>query len=371
MTVGLQVDFSAPKFHPLRLQQESLFQAELSGQGNAPTRTQYSLPGQSPNLVQYLGNVPGATWKPRGLSHRAIGTHATARDLANRGRNSARHAGGRVAARDGRRCLHAHDKITPMAQPGRDPKARFSDRVDDYIKYRPRYGPEVVDALAGACGLNPRQLIADVGCGTGFSAEPFLQNGNRVIGVEPNREMREAGKSYLASYKNFEMREGSAERTGLPDSSVDFVLAGQAFHWFPRDQTRAEFARVLTPGGWCVLIWHDRSIDASPFLRAYEEFLRRHAIDYQQVVHRQVANFDVLRAFFVPNDVELITIPAQQRFDFDGLRGRLLSSSYIPREGPKAEVMLAELPDLFSTYQQDGHVIFQYETKIFYGHLSA
>lgn len=257
-----------------------------------------------------------------------------------------------------------------MPQQVRDPKARFSDRVDDYVKYRPRYGREVVEALETACGLRSDQLIADVGCGTGFSAEPFLQNGNGVIGIEPNLEMREAGKSYLASYPEFEMREGTAEQTGLPKQSVDFVLAGQAFHWFPRDETRVEFARILKPGGWCVLIWHDRSTDATPFLRAYEEFLQRYSLDYDRVVHRQVANFDVLREFFAPCEVKLLTLPAQQLFDFQGLRGRLLSSSYIPREGPTAEAMLAELPELFSSHARDGRVAFEYETKIFYGHLT-
>ena len=257
-----------------------------------------------------------------------------------------------------------------MPQQVRDPKARFSDRVEDYVKYRPRYGPEVVAAIEKACGLRADHIIADVGCGTGFSAEPFLQDGNSVLGIEPNQEMREAGKSYLASYPKFKMLEGTAEHTGLPSRSVDFVLAGQAFHWFHREETRAEFARVLRPGGWCVLIWHDRSTDGTPFLRAYEEFLQRYSVDYERVVHRQVANFEVLREFFAPGEVKLITIPAQQRFDFDGLRGRLLSSSYIPREGPKAEEMLAELPELFSSQQRDGHVVFQYETKMFYGHLS-
>ena len=257
-----------------------------------------------------------------------------------------------------------------MAETVRDPTMRFSDRVDDYIKYRPRYGREVVDALVKACGLTPDAVIADVGIGTGFSAEPFLLNGNRVVGIEPNREMREAGQVYLAKYSSFEMHEGTAERTGLSDQSVDFVLAGQAFHWFDRERARPEFVRILKPDGWCVLIWHDRSIDASPFLRAYEEFLHRHAVDYQQVVHRQVANFDVLRAFFAPCEVKLIRIPAEQHFDFDGLRGRLLSSSYVPREGPQAETMLAELPALFASYQQDGQIVFQYETKIFYGHLT-
>jgi SAM-dependent methyltransferase len=256
-----------------------------------------------------------------------------------------------------------------MAEQLRDPKTRFSDRVDDYIKYRPRYGAEVVEALERACGLKPFHVIADVGCGTGFSAEPLLHNGNAVIGIEPNPEMRQAGKRYLASYPNFEMREGTAEDTGLAAQSVHFVLAGQAFHWFPRDEARVEFARVLKPGGWCVLIWHDRSIDATPFLRAYEDFVQRHAVDYQQVVHREVANFEVLRTFFAPGEVNLIIIPAQQRFDSDGLRGRLLSSSYIPRQGPKAEAMLAEFPELFASYQREGEVVLQYETKIFYGRL--
>ncbi len=273
--------------------------------------------------------------------------------------------------RDDAGVFMAHDKITLMTQQLRDPKARFSDRVDDYVKYRPRYDRTVVEALAKACDLNSRHLIADVGCGTGFSAEPFLQNGNRVIGIEPNREMREAGEGFLAKYPQFEMREGSAERTGLPDKSVDFVIAGQAFHWFPRDETRAEFVRILKPDGWVVLIWHDRSTDATPFLRAYEDFLCRHAVDYQQVVHRQVANPEVLGHFFAPQKLDLISLRSEQRLDFDGLRGRLLSSSYVPREGPQADAMLAELPELFSSYRTDGHVILQYETKIFYGHLRA
>jgi SAM-dependent methyltransferase len=256
-----------------------------------------------------------------------------------------------------------------MTEQLRDPKVRFSDRVDDYVKYRPRYGREVVEALTKACGLESRQVIADVGCGTGFSAEPFLENGNRVIGIEPNREMREAGETFLSSYPRFEMREGSAERTGLSDKSVDFIVAGQAFHWFPRVETRAEFARILKPDGWVVLIWHDRLIDATPFLRAYEGFLCRHAVDYQQVVHRQIANPTVLGEFFAPDKLNLVSLAAEQRVDFDGLRGRLLSSSYIPREGPNADAMLAEIPELFSSFERENHVVLQYETKIFYGHL--
>lgn len=344
-----------------------MFQTQLSGQGNAASRSQHSLPRQPSHPVKHLGYMAGAARISRRFCHRAICTHSASRDVPYDGRDRCCHCRSRVV---GSRSCHVHGKITPMTEQVRDPKMRFSDRVDDYIKYRPRYGREVVAALASACGLQPHHVMADVGCGTGFSAEPFLQNGNRVIGIEPNREMREAGKSFLASYNNFEMREGTAEQTGLPDDSVDFVIAGQAFHWFNRQPTRAEFARILHPDGWCALIWHDRSTDATPFLRAYEEFLQRHAVDYNQVVHREVANFEVLREFFAPCEVKLITLPAEQRFDLDGLGGRIRSSSYMPREGPKAEAMLVEVPKLFSSFQHEGEVVLQYETKIFYGHLA-
>jgi SAM-dependent methyltransferase len=256
-----------------------------------------------------------------------------------------------------------------MANALRDSKARFSDRVEDYIKYRPRYQAEVLSAMQQACGLNPDHVIADVGCGTGFSAELFLRNGNRVIGIEPNPEMREAGEQYLASYPNFEMRDATAEQTGLGDASVDFVLAGQAFHWFRLPEARAEFARIVKPEGWIALIWHDRGTDGTPFLRAYEDFLHRYAIDYDRVQHRQVANSQVLERFFSPQEMRLISLRAQQRFDLDGLRGRLLSSSYIPREGERADAMLREFPEFFARFLADGHVVVEYETKIFYGHL--
>src|SRR5271157_1327914 len=217
-----------------------------------------------------------------------------------------------------------HVKIAPMAGAGRDPSARFSDRADDYVKYRPHYSPEVAQALQEACGLRSQHLIADVGCGTGLLAKILLDNGNRVIGVEPNREMRVAGADYLAAYPNFNMVDGSAEATTLPGSSVDFVVAGQAFHWFRPDETRIEFARILKPRGWAVLVWHDRNVDSTPFLRAYEDFVRRHSVDYEQVTHKHLARY---------------------------------------------EAMLRDLPQLFCSHASGGRVVLQYDTKIYFGHL--
>jgi SAM-dependent methyltransferase len=256
-----------------------------------------------------------------------------------------------------------------MTQSLRDPVARFSDRAEDYAKYRPHYSHDVVRAVQQACGLRPQHLIADVGCGPGLLAEIFLENGNRVVGVEPNREMRIAGEKYLAAYPNFSMVDGSAESTNLTSARVDFVVAGQAFHWFRPPEARTEFARILKPGGWAVLVWHDRDVGSTPFLRAYESFVRKFGIDYEQVTHKYLASYDALERFFSPNEMRLINQHNQQRLDFDGLRGRLLSSSYIPKSGERYEAMMQELPQFFASYAVYDQVVLEYDTKIYYGHL--
>jgi SAM-dependent methyltransferase len=247
---------------------------------------------------------------------------------------------------------------------------RFSDRVEHYVKYRPHYSPEVVAALQSACGLATEHLVVDVGCGTGLLAKIFLDNGNRVIGVEPNANMRAAGEDYLGAFESFSMVDGTAEATGLPEASADFVIAGQAFHWFQPEATRREFARIVKLDGWAVLIWHDRDMESTPFLRAYEGFLQQYATDYNTVAHNKVANYGALERFFHPDEMHLVVQETSQEFDFEGLRGRLLSSSYAPREGPRAEVMLGELPRLFAQHARDGRVTLEYNTNIYFGHLT-
>jgi ubiquinone/menaquinone biosynthesis C-methylase UbiE len=257
-----------------------------------------------------------------------------------------------------------------MTAPKSAPTERFADRVDDYIKYRPHYSVEVVQALRQHSGLTPQHEIADIGCGTGLLAKIFLENGNRVIGVEPNANMRRAGEDFLSPFPNFTMVAGSAEDTGLSDQSADFVIAAQAFHWFQPDATRREFARILRSGGWAVLIWHDRDMESTPFLRAYEAFLLQYSTDYTTVAHNKVANYGALERFFSPDPMQLIVQQTAQHFDLEGLRGRLLSSSYAPREGPQAEAMLRDLPELFNSYAVDGSVTLDYRTIIYFGHLT-
>ena len=180
------------------------------------------------------------------------------------------------------------------------PTARFSDRVENYVKFRPGYPAELVTTLQSVVGLNPDSIVADIGSGTGILSELFLKNGNPVLGVEPNLEMREAAESLLAPYPRFMSIGSTAEATGLAPGSVDLIVAGQAFHWFDQTSTKAEFQRILRPeGGWVALIWNERQTDASPFLAAYEALLKTHGTDYEEVNHTRI-NAEMLSAFFHP-----------------------------------------------------------------------
>jgi ubiquinone/menaquinone biosynthesis C-methylase UbiE len=250
-----------------------------------------------------------------------------------------------------------------------DPTQRFSSRVTDYVKYRPSYPAAIIDLLAAECGLTPDSIVADVGSGTGLLAELFLKARNRVLGIEPNREMREAGEQLLRGYDRFTSIDATAENTALPDHSVDFVTAGQAFHWFDRSRAGPEFARILKSHGWIVLIWNERRIDSTPFLRAYEQLLRTYSTDYAEVDHKLIDQ-DVIRAAFPDMSFQLRTFDNQQRFDLAGVTGRLMSSSYAPEAGhPNHPPMLAELAATYGKYQHNGEIVFEYETRVNYGQM--
>jgi SAM-dependent methyltransferase len=250
-----------------------------------------------------------------------------------------------------------------------DHTERFSTRVADYVKYRPSYPPAVLRLLEEECGLGSTSIVADVGSGTGILSELFLRNGNRVYGVEPNRGMREAGERLLAAYTNFASMDGRAEATTLDDNSVNFVTAGQAFHWFDPPRARREFMRILRPGGWVVLVWNDRRTSGTPFLEEYERLLLEYGTDYKEVSVKY-AEESMLAALYGPSEMRTKTFDNEQVFDFDGLRGRLMSASYTPEPGhPNFEPLMRELEALFRRHERGGRVVVAYDTKVFYGRL--
>jgi SAM-dependent methyltransferase len=264
--------------------------------------------------------------------------------------------------------IGSRDSGLPDARALPDPTGRFSDRVANYVAYRPGYPEALVEALRRDVGLSATSVVADIGSGTGISTALLLRIGCDVYAVEPNADMRRAAETRFSSETRFHSVAARAESTTLPDASVDAITAGQAFHWFDRDRTRAEWTRILRPSGLVALFWNTRRIDRSPFLQAYEQLLLEYGTDYAQVDHRHV-DAAALSAFFGAA-WESRVFAHEQVFDFDGIRGRLLSSSYVPGpEHPRRAPMLAALRQIFDAHHRDGRVRIDYATELVVGAL--
>lgn len=247
---------------------------------------------------------------------------------------------------------------------------RFSDRVADYVRYRPDYPRALLDWLQDRLHVTNAWHVADIGAGTGISSRLFLDAGYRVTAVEPNAAMRAAMTEWLGGISAFRAVDGSADATGLPDGSVDLVTVAQAFHWFDRESTRREFRRILRPRGLAAIWWNSRRPGGTPFLEGYEALLQRHGTDYAEVAERH-ADDARMGAWFGAGLRGEAHFEHRQRMDFDALRGRLLSSSYAPRPGqPGHEPMMRALRDLFEATAVDGMVDMEYDTRIFAGEVT-
>jgi len=250
-----------------------------------------------------------------------------------------------------------------------DSTHRFSDRVDDYVRYRPGYPTDVLRVLEQEAGLTSDAIVADIGSGTGISLQSFLNHGKTVFAVEPNREMRLAAERLFSGNPHFHSVDGTAEHTTLAACTVDLIVVGQAFHWFKRQQARQEFARILRADGYVVLMWNDRRLNSTPFLRDYETLLGEFGIDYEQVNHKNIDERAVAD-FFAPTACQIRKLENNQTLDLAGLTGRITSSSYMPNVGhPRFPPMLEVIERLFEQHQRGGRVTIEYDTVLYFGQL--
>lgn len=248
-----------------------------------------------------------------------------------------------------------------------DPTARFTSRVGDYAAHRPSYPMELLELLEREGVLRPSDVVADIGSGTGILTELLLFRGHHVYAVEPNAAMAAEAVLRLGVDPRFHAVSGRAEATGLPDASCDAVTAAQAFHWFDIEKARAELARILRPGGPVILVWNIRRTDSTPFLREYEALLQKEALDYKKIAAGW-ADDEAIARFFAPARFEKRSLVNRQEFGFDGLKGRLLSSSYAPPAGhPRHEPMLAQLREIFDRHQVGGRAAFDYDVQVYWG----
>jgi SAM-dependent methyltransferase len=231
---------------------------------------------------------------------------------------------------------------------------RFTGRVADYERYRLRYPTDVLRVLRERCGLLDTSVVADVGAGTGMLAELFLENGNRVMAVEPNAEMREACERLRVRYTRLTVVAAAAEATTLVDASVDFVSVGRAWHWFDRERAVVEFRRILRPRGWVVLVTNRRGKDASTEVKAYEEILMEFGTDYREL-QSGYRVYDDMASLFAGGVVVRETIGGEQRLTLEELLGQTQSLSVAPLPGDaKYAGMQRALRDFFARFERDG-----------------
>ena len=241
---------------------------------------------------------------------------------------------------------------------------RFSSRVENYIKYRPHYPQAVIDSLVHEYGFQPHSVVADIGSGTGIFSELLLDNGFTVLGVEPNNAMRTASVNLLGSKPGFKAVAGSAAETNLADNSVDFIVCAQAFHWFKDTAVKREFKRILRAGGKVVVLWNERQVETR-FEQKYDALIQQHAADVDSVNHALI-DYDSLRAFFAPKVCIFNSFDNQQEFDYEGLLGRLLSSSYMPNYGEAGYAALVDdVKELFDSFQEDGKIKLRYKVNTY------
>jgi len=248
--------------------------------------------------------------------------------------------------------------------PPRDNAAqRFGGLAQVYDRHRPGYPEAAIDYVCEAAVLKPKSLVADIGVGTGISARPFLERGCRVYGVEPNPDMLEVSRERLGSFAAYTPQTGDSSDTGLSDASVDLIVAAQAFHWFDKPKARAEFDRVLKPGGRIALLFNNRDVDSTPFLRAYEALLLEHSVDYAQVNHAQLPE-EAFKSFF--REYTYRWFPNVQPLDYDGLVGRVASCSYVPRAGePGYDAMMDAVQRLYERHAHHGTVELRYRAEVY------
>lgn len=254
-----------------------------------------------------------------------------------------------------------------------DSTARFADRVADYVRHRPSYPVDAIDFVMETLSLEPGCAVADLGAGTGISSALLLARGLAVCAVEPNAPMRASAEAMLGAQAGFSSHAGTAEATGLPDASVDAIVAAQAFHWFDPPRAHDEALRILRPSARAAnaaLLWNARRESGTAFLEGYEHLLLERATDYAKVRHQNVAASDALARFFGAPAKKWSTRNVQ-RFDWEGLRGRAASSSYVPAPGhPAHDGFYAALRALFDRTCEGGHVRFEYDVDVYYGRIA-
>ena len=207
--------------------------------------------------------------------------------------------------------------------------------------------------------------MADIGSGTGLLSQLFLENGNHVLAVEPNDEMRGFAEKSLGRFTRFLSVSGTAENTGLEGASIDLVVVGQALHWFDCEASSREFARILKTNGHVCIVYNDRNTEDS-FMKEYDQIVRKYARNRASV---PTIDDPYLSKFFKKGKYSKFLLPNEQLLDLEGLLGRMTSASYMPSpsDGDQFALLREDATRLFKAYEKRGMVRMLYDTTVLLG----
>lgn len=240
-----------------------------------------------------------------------------------------------------------------------NPQSRFSDRAENYAKYRPGYPAAAIDSVLAGLDHSLPLIAADIGAGTGISSRLLAERGVHVIAIEPNLEMREAA----LPHPSVEFHDGSAENTNLSNASVDLVVCFQSFHWFDPEPTLLEFRRILKPTGRLAVVWNDRDCH-DKFTQSYTRLVQM-ASNHHPAESRLVAVDPILASSLFPN-VRCYTFTFRQALDKAGLIGRAMSVSYIPKTGLAQQQLVCDLQELYDhSCDENGFIYLMYRTSVY------
>ncbi len=147
----------------------------------------------------------------------------------------------------------------------------FTLLAKEYV-HRPGYSQDVLRMIGRMAGMDRRDFcVADVGAGTGKLTAELAALGVTGYAVEPNDAMRAEGEKFLKNNTGFVWSKGTAEHTGLPAESCDWVLMGSSFHWANTEEALVEFHRILKPGGYFTVIYNPRDIEGNALHERIEQ----------------------------------------------------------------------------------------------------
>ena len=232
----------------------------------------------------------------------------------------------------------------------------FSGIAEVYARHRPDYAPDSVRFLRDNAGLTSASVVVDVGSGTGIFSRRLLDGGLRVIGVEPNDDMRAEAESVLAGRPWYSSRNGTAEATGLPDRCADLVTAAQAFHWFDKPRFRAECRRLVRNDAPVAIVWNVRET-TDALARGLVDVCRDHCPGFTGLERGVTESTAEYPLFYRGGAYLTHTFRNDFTWDWPAFLGRSLSSSYAPRKDDRSYApFVADMRLLFERHQRDGAV---------------